>query len=81
MATTTTTSSTPSDTIDQVALEKAATLKVWSETGEAVTFGSLFAQQKTIVVFIRESLFRRLGGILLGTNDVIGPFQAISYVG
>jgi len=50
------TSDSPSDTIDQVTLEKAATMKVWSETGEAVTFGSLFEQQKTIVVFIRHFL-------------------------
>jgi hypothetical protein len=70
---------TTSDTIDQVTLEKAANINVWSETGQAVTFGSLFAQQKTIVVFIRES-FPQARVVLAGSN-VIGPFQVISYVG
>jgi hypothetical protein len=74
---------TPSDTIDQVALEKAATIKVWSETGEAVTFGSLFTEQKTIVVFIRQSspLFCRLGAIYSALTTSLANFQVISYVG
>ncbi|KIM32201.1 hypothetical protein M408DRAFT_20524 [Serendipita vermifera MAFF 305830] len=44
----------PSDTFDQSTLEKAAKIPVLSENGESVTFGSLFENQKTIVVFIRH---------------------------
>ncbi|KAG8774472.1 hypothetical protein FRC20_002375 [Serendipita sp. 405] len=48
--------SVKSDVIEQSALQEAASIQVWSETGEAVTFGSLFEHQKTIVVFIRHFL-------------------------
>ncbi|KIM32203.1 hypothetical protein M408DRAFT_326845 [Serendipita vermifera MAFF 305830] len=44
----------PSDTFDQTTLEEAAKTSVLSENGESVTFGSLFENQKTIVVFIRH---------------------------
>jgi hypothetical protein len=45
---------TTSETIDQKTLEAAAALPVWDENGQEHTFGSLFKEQKTIVVFIRE---------------------------
>lgn len=43
-------------TLDQKTLETAAALPVWSETGEEVKFGTLFAERKTIVVFISMSV-------------------------
>ncbi len=49
-------SSVQSDVVEQSKLEEAAKIVVWSETGESVPFGSLFEHQKTIVVFIRQSL-------------------------
>ncbi|KAI0362497.1 hypothetical protein OH77DRAFT_1416770 [Trametes cingulata] len=36
------------------AIQKAAALNVFDESGKEVTFGSLFKDQKTIVVFIRH---------------------------
>ena len=35
-------------------LERAASLTVKSESGEAVTLGSLYGEQKTICIFIRH---------------------------
>jgi hypothetical protein len=45
-----------SQTVDTKTLEAAAAVPVWDETGKSVLFGSLFENQKTIVVFIREFL-------------------------
>lgn len=42
--------------IDQKTLGTIADYSIWSETGEEVKFGSLYAEKKTIVVFIRLSL-------------------------
>ena len=38
---------------------KAASLNVFDESGKEVSFGSLFQDQKTIVVFIRVYPFQR----------------------
>lgn len=42
--------------IDQKTLGTIADYSVWSETGEEVKFGSLYAEKKAVVVFIRLSL-------------------------
>ena len=39
--------------IDQKTLDTISDYSVWSETGEEVKFGSLYAEKKTVVVFIR----------------------------
>lgn len=39
--------------LDIQSLEKASSIPVFSESGESVEFGTLFKDQKTIVVFIR----------------------------
>jgi hypothetical protein len=41
--------------IDQKTLDAISDYAVWSENGEEVKFGSLFAERKTVVVFIRLS--------------------------
>jgi len=41
--------------IDQKTLGTIADYSVWSETGEEVKFGALYAEKKTVVVFIRLS--------------------------
>ena len=41
--------------IDQKTLGTIADYSVWSEMGEEVKFGSLYAEKKTVVVFIRLS--------------------------
>ena len=42
--------------IDQKTLGTIADYSVWSEMGEEVKFGSLYAEKKAVVVFIRLSL-------------------------
>jgi hypothetical protein len=42
--------------IDQNTLGTIADYSVWSEKGEEIKFGSLYAERKTVVVFIRLSL-------------------------
>jgi hypothetical protein len=42
--------------IDQNTLGTIADYSVWSEMGEEVKFGSLYADKSTVVVFIRLSL-------------------------
>ncbi|KZT43702.1 hypothetical protein SISSUDRAFT_1039573 [Sistotremastrum suecicum HHB10207 ss-3] len=39
---------------DAEALGRASQLKIWDETGKQVEFGSVFADKRTIVVFIRH---------------------------
>lgn len=41
--------------IDQKTLGTIADYSVWSEMGEEVKFGSLYAEKKAVVVFIRLS--------------------------
>ena len=41
--------------VDQKTLGTIAGYSVWSEMGEEVKFGSLYAEKKTVVVFIRLS--------------------------
>ena len=41
--------------IDQATLDTITDYSVWSEKGEEVKFGSLYAEKKTVVVFIRLS--------------------------
>ena len=41
--------------IDQKTLDTISDYTVWSENGEEVKFGSLYAAKKTVVVFIRLS--------------------------
>jgi hypothetical protein len=43
------------DTIEPSMLEKAAGLDVLDASGKSTSFGSLFNDQKTIIVFIREA--------------------------
>ncbi|KAF7295214.1 hypothetical protein MIND_01060200 [Mycena indigotica] len=42
------------ETLDRATLEAAAKFEVFDGGGNKVTFGSLFAEQKTVVVFIRH---------------------------
>lgn len=44
---------------DQATVAKAAALNVFDAEGNQLSFGSLFRDQKTIVVFIRTILFLR----------------------
>lgn len=67
-------SQSQSSTLDQKTLEKAAQMNVWSETGEAVTFGSLFEHQKTIVVFIRQSFCIGSHALILNRFLYFRPF-------
>lgn len=39
---------------DETTLKEAAALEILTVTGEKITFGSLFAEHKTVVVFIRK---------------------------
>lgn len=41
--------------IDQKTLDTISDYTVWSENGEEVKFGSLYAAKKTVVIFIRPS--------------------------
>lgn len=43
--------------LDVQTLEKASVIPVFSDAGKSVEFGTLFRDQKTIVVFIRTFLF------------------------
>lgn len=44
----------PDETPDEATLNAAATLEIFTEKGDKITFGSLFKERKTVVVFIRE---------------------------
>jgi hypothetical protein len=45
-----------SPTIEATALESAVDIQVFNSDGNIVRFGDIFADQKTIVVFIRAHL-------------------------
>ncbi|KAI0049926.1 hypothetical protein FA95DRAFT_1514890 [Auriscalpium vulgare] len=44
----------PQSVLDAKTIDAAASVEVWNGKGEKVRFGSIFAEQKTIVVFIRH---------------------------
>lgn len=46
-----------SETLTEKEIATIATLPVWDEHGRQATFGSLFEHQKTVVVFIRRSIY------------------------
>ena len=53
------TPSIPSETLpDSATLKKAGGLTVFDDEGKKVEFGSIFAEKKTIVVFVREYLYQ-----------------------
>lgn len=43
----------PNEIPDEATLNEAASLEIFTANGDKITFGSLFAEQKTVVVFIR----------------------------
>jgi hypothetical protein len=45
------------ETVDAKTLKNAHNILVYDENGHSMEFGSLFAEQKTIVVFIREWVY------------------------
>ncbi|PVG01731.1 hypothetical protein CPB86DRAFT_781105 [Serendipita vermifera] len=75
---------TSSETIDPKTLDAAAALPVWDENGQELTFGSLFKEQKTIVIFIRHFLcglcqayVEELGKIPKASLDAAGTRIAV----
>lgn len=47
----------PSETLPEgEVLQKAGQLIVFDEAGKRIEFGSIFAEKKTIVVFVRECI-------------------------
>lgn len=50
---------------DADTIAKASALNVLDPSGNMLSFGSIFEEQRTIVVFIRESIYYLLGLYLL----------------
>ncbi|KAJ7064690.1 AhpC/TSA antioxidant enzyme-domain-containing protein [Mycena amicta] len=68
-----------SETLDQKTLEAACKFDVWDAKGDKVNFGSLFAEQKTIIVFIRHFF---CGGCKMYVEDLSKvPEQALAAAG
>jgi hypothetical protein len=47
----------PTACLDADTIEKASALNVFDVNGQKTSFGSMFEEQKTIVVFIRASIY------------------------
>jgi len=58
--------------LDAKVVEDVADIEIWDATGSKVRFGTLFEDQKTAVVFIRESPVSRHLSCLM-PSDVSCP--------
>lgn len=63
-------------------LQEIAKVEVWDEDGNKVPFGSIYGEEKAVVVFIRTSLSFGVSSEVTDGGGVLWFFgQVISFVG